>query len=167
MQDIKSKRELISEKIKIYGIAILIPLAVGGLSAYLTRGNMDIYSELNVPPLSPPKILFPIVWTLLYVLMGVSSGMIYEKRQTYGAIANGAIFAYAGSLVLNFAWSIIFFNFNVFLLALVWIFLLFFAIFRTIVLYFLIDRTAAILQLPYAIWVAFAGYLNLGIWLLN
>ena len=161
------KKDRILRKALIYGISILIPLAVGGLSSLITSGNMDIYSELNTPPLSPPAILFPIVWTTLYVLMGISAGIIFEKRESFGALAGSALFVYLGSLVVNFAWSIIFFNFNVFLLALIWLAFLLFLIVRTIVLYFMIDRTAAILQIPYALWVAFAGYLNFGIWLLN
>ena len=161
------KNNRIKEKILVYGISILISTGVGLLSALATRGNMDIYAELNTPPLSPPAVLFPIVWSILYVLMGISAGIIFERRGEAGMLANSALFVYLGSLVVNFAWSIIFFNFNVFLLALAWLILLFSMIIRTIILYFLIDRTAAILQLPYALWVAFAGYLNLGIWLLN
>jgi tryptophan-rich sensory protein len=166
MEAVNSRRDRIFKKVLIYGISILIPLGVGGLSALITSGNMDIYSELETPPLSPPAILFPIVWTVLYVLMGISAGIIFEKRERFGALANSALFVYLGSLVVNFAWSIIFFNFNVFLLALVWLVFLFFLIVRTIVLYSMIDSRAAILQLPYALWVAFAGYLNLGIWIL-
>ena len=98
------------KKIKPYVIAVLIALAVGGLAAFLTRDSMDIYKEIVLPPLAPPSILFPIVWTVLYILMGISSAMIYlRKDSTPGAVQN-ALSVYAINLVVNFMWSIIFFN---------------------------------------------------------
>ena len=69
------------QRIKTYAIAIAIPLAIGGLSALLTRNSMDIYKEVAMPPLSPPSWLFPVVWGILYLLMGISSGIIWENRE--------------------------------------------------------------------------------------
>lgn len=154
-------------KIKPYVVSILIALAVGGLSAFLTRNSMDIYGELITPPLSPPSFLFPIVWSVLYILMGVSAAMIYTDKASLFKERSSAIATYASSLIVNFAWSIIFFNFRAFLLAFIWLLFLLFLIIKTIVAYKKINPTAAYLQIPYAIWVAFAGYLNFGIWLLN
>ena len=155
------------KKLKPYIIGILIPLGVGGLSALLTRGNMDLYDEIITPPLAPPAILFPIVWTLLYILMGLSSVMIYKNKTSEIKARTSALATYASSLVVNFAWSIIFFNFKAYFVAFVWLLLLLFFVVKTIFEYKRIEKTAAYLQIPYALWVAFAGYLTLAILLLN
>lgn len=155
------------KKIKPFVISISIALAVGGLSALLTMGNMDIYDELNTPPLSPPSILFPIVWTVLYILMGISAAIIYTQRENNFHEAQTGLRAYAISLFFNFLWSIVFFNFKWFGFAFFWLLGLLFFIIKTIVCYYKVNKSAAYLQIPYAIWVAFAGYLNFGIWMLN
>lgn len=155
------------KKIKPYAISILIALAVGGLSAFLTRNNMDLYGEIKNPPLAPPSILFPIVWTALYILMGISAAMIYLNRTSDFKKRTGALATYASSLVVNFAWSIIFFNFRAYFFAFIWLLLLLYLIVKTIVQYKEINKVAAYLQIPYAIWVSFAGYLTFGIWILN
>lgn len=153
--------------LKIFAIAIAIPLAIGGLSALLTRGNMQITSEVQTPPLSPPSILFPIVWTILYILMGVSSAIIWANREKNADAAQSGLAAYALSLAFNFAWSILFFNFRCFGFSLVWLIALWILILVTILQYRKLSPPAAYLQIPYALWVAFAGYLNAGIWWLN
>ena len=155
------------KKIKPYAISILIALGVGGLSALLTRGNMDLYREIKTPPLAPPSILFPIVWTLLYILMGISAAMIYQSRTSDFKKRTAALATYASSLVVNFAWSIIFFKFRAFFLAFIWLLLLLYLIVKTILQYKEINKIAAYLQIPYALWVTFAGYLTFGIWILN
>ena len=155
------------KKIKPYVISIAIALGVGGFSALLTMGNMEIYNEVETPPLSPPSILFPIVWTILYVLMGVSAAIVYTKREDNFHEAKMGLRAYAISLFFNFLWSIVFFNFKWFGFAFFWLLGLLFFIIKTIVCYFRVNKLAAYLQIPYAIWVAFAGYLNFGIWMLN
>ena len=153
-------------KIKTYIIGILIPLAVGFFSAYLTRGSMDIYSGIIKPPLAPPAILFPIVWTILYVLMGIGSVIVYnsdasarDKRQ--------ALLIYSLQLTVNFFWSLIFFNKRAFLFSFLWLILLWVLIVAMILSFRKISKTAAWLQIPYLVWVTFAGYLNLMIYLLN
>lgn len=153
--------------IKVYAIAIAIPVAVGLLSAFMTRESMDIYSELNTPPLSPPSILFPIVWTVLYVLMGISSALVWINRGKDVKTADTAIGVYALSLAFNFAWSILFFNFRAFAFSFLWLIAFLILIILTVLLYRRISGLAAYLQIPYILWVAFAGYLNLGIWVLN
>ena len=150
-----------------YSVAIAIPLTVGIAAAAITRNNMNVYEMVNKPPLSPPGIIFPIVWTLLYVLMGISSAIIYTKRESNPEDAKKGLLYYAVSLILNFAWPILFFNVQAAFLALICLIALFcFALF-TIFTYYKVNSIAAYLQIPYAVWVAFAGYLNAGIWLLN
>ena len=165
------KSSVISSKTRgrvgVYVISIAIALGVGGLSALLTVGNMDIYTELRQPPLAPPAILFPIVWTVLYVLMGVSAAMIYTEDRVEKAEKAEALMPYGASLFVNFFWSILFFNFRAFLPAFVWLVLLEFLIVMTILSYRKLNTGAAYLQIPYALWVAFAGYLNIAIWVLN
>lgn len=154
-------------KIKPYIISVIIALLTGGLSALLTAGNMDIYNEVNTPPLSPPSILFPIVWTLLYVLMGISAALIHTDKSSLSSDRQRALTVYGISLFVNFFWSILFFNLQAYLFAFIWLLLLLGLIVKTITEYYKIRPIAAYLQIPYLLWVAFAGYLNLGIWLLN
>ncbi len=155
------------KEIKTYAISIAIALAVGGLSALLTAGNMDIYSEITQPPLSPPSVLFPIVWTLLYILMGTSAAMIYLRKEENPQAAQKSFVFYGISLFLNFFWSIIFFNMQAFLFSFIWLLLLWASILLTILHYRKISPLAAALQVPYLLWVTFAGYLNLAIFILN
>lgn len=154
-------------KIKPYIITILIPLAVGGIASFLTRNNMNIYEQINRPALTPPDIVFPIVWTILYVLMGISSAMIYLNQGPNSQYSSFALYSYAKQLLLNFLWSIIFFNLQQFFFAFIWLIFLWFSILKMIFAFYKIDKTAAYLQIPYLIWVTFAGYLNLMIYLLN
>ena len=155
------------KKLQSFIISIVIPLSVGIISALLTQGNMNIYKEVVTPPLSPPSFLFPIVWTVLYILMGISAALIYTDNNALKRIKDRALYTYAASLFVNFFWSIIFFNMRAFLFAFIWLLLLLFLIISTITQYKKINQTAAYLQIPYAAWVAFAGYLNFGIWFLN
>lgn len=159
--------EKIKPYIRIYIIAIAIPIGVGLLSTLFTKDNMNIYEELIVPNIAPPALVFPIVWTVLYTLMGVSSAMIYNRRITDTADVRSALTTYAVSLVINFGWSIIFFNANAFLLSFLWLILLLYFVIKTILEYKKIEPLAAYLQIPYALWVIFAGYLNIAIYFLN
>ena len=158
------QKQSAGNKIKVFVIAILIPLAVGALSAFLTKDNMDIYNRINMPPLAPPSWLFPVVWTILFILMGISSALIYlsDNKNKYDALK-----IYAVSLALNFCWSLIFFNLEAFLFAFVWLIILWIFILLTILEYAKINKTAAYLQIPYLLWVTFAGYLTFAIYLLN
>ncbi len=145
-------------------ICLLIPLAIGGLSALLTMGSMEVYGNLNQPPLSPPGFLFPIVWTILFILMGISSYLIFvsdDRNKTK------ALIIYAVQLVFNFVWSLIFFNMQSYLFAFIWLVILWALIIAMIVSFWKISKPAALLQIPYLLWVTFAGYLNLGVYLLN
>ena len=152
-------------KIKPYVISIAIALAVGGLSALLTSGNMNVYDTLNRPALAPPAIVFPIVWTILFVLMGISSAMIYEERGEQDV--SGALIIYGLQLVVNFFWSLIFFNMRSYLFAVIWLALLWILVLWMIIRFYKIKPLAAYLQIPYLIWLSFAFYLTLMIYLLN
>ena len=151
---------------KTYFIAIAIPLFAGILASILTAGQMNIYTEIVKPPLSPPAILFPVVWTILYVLMGISSAMIFLSPANRDE-NKLAFILYFLQLALNFIWPIVFFNFKDFKLAFVIIVFLWYAILRMILVFLSINKNAAFLQIPYLLWVTFATYLNLAIVLLN
>lgn len=155
------------KKIKPYVISVAVALGVGALSALFTRGNMDIYDRIQTPPLTPPGILFPIVWSILYTLMGISSAIIYTKGKDESIPIYDAFKIYAIQLAVNFFWSIIFFNLEAFLFAFLWILLLWVLIIVMIKKFYEIDKTAAYLQIPYLLWVTFAAYLNFAIFLLN
>ena len=154
-------------KTKVYIVSVAIALAVGGISALVTRSGMDIYSDIKTPPLSPPAFLFPIVWSVLFILMGISAAIIYTSENGTKSERVSALRTYALSLAVNFLWSVVFFNFRGFLTAFAVLLLLLFLILKTIAQYKKISTTAANLQIPYALWVTFAGYLNFAIWVLN
>ncbi|MDE6619475.1 MAG: tryptophan-rich sensory protein [Lachnospiraceae bacterium] len=148
-------------------ISILITLGIGGLSAFLIRDNVYIYSLIRKPPLSPPAILFPIVWTPLYILMGISSARICLQKAAYPDDVFDAMLSYMFQLILNFLWAVIFFNMRTFLFAFIWLVVLWAGILKMIFKFSRLDTAAAYLQIPYLLWVTFAGYLNFMIYLLN
>ena len=146
-------------------ICLIIPLATGGLST-LFSGGMSGYQITNQPPLSPPGWVFPVVWTVLYLLMGYASYQVLtsdaDKKQSQKALR-----LYGAQLALNFLWPIIFFGFDAYLPAFILLIGLWVLIFLTTRIFSNIDATAGNLLLPYLLWVTFAGYLNLGVYLLN
>ena len=143
-------------------IFMIIPIATGLLASYVTSDNMMLYENIIKPPFAPPAIVFPIVWSVLYILMGVSSYLIYLNTNRYGLL-----FTYFLSLFVNFFWPIIFFNWQEFGFAFIWILLLWLLIIFTIIDYLKASKIAAILQIPYLLWVTFAAILNFSIWFLN
>lgn len=150
---------------KKFLICLAIPLAVGGLAAALS-GGMGTYKSLNQPPLSPPGWIFPIVWSILYLLMGYASYRILTADAPSADIKKALIF-YGTQLFLNFLWPIVFFGFHWYWAAFVLLIVLWAFIYLTMHLFGLIDDTAENLLIPYLLWVTFAGYLNLGVALLN
>lgn len=144
---------------------VAIPLVVGGISALLTYKSMQSFEALNKPPLSPPGWLFPVVWSILFVLMGIASYLVLVSKDT--SSTRTALIFYGVQLFFNFLWSIIFFNFRLYLFAFVWLVALWLLIFTTTWKFYKISKKAAYLMLPYILWVTFAGYLNFGIYLLN
>lgn len=156
-----------NKKIGRYVFSILATLAVGGLAALLTSGNMQVYTEAVQPKFAPPAILFPIVWSVLYVLMGIGRAMVVSEKKTMPDAVAAADRVYWVQLAINFLWSIIFFNFRGFLFAFLWLILLLAAVVLMTARFVHISRTAAYLQFPYIAWIVFAGYLNFMIFLLN
>ncbi len=144
-------------------VCLAIPLLVGGLAALISGGGMDAFESLNKPPLSPPGWLFPVVWTVLYILMGVASYLVLTSSK-YNTTA---LTVYGIQLFFNFMWPILFFKFELYLFSFIWLLLLLILIAVTIYLFCKISKPSAYLLIPYLLWVAFAGYLNLGIYLLN
>lgn len=154
-------------KIKPYAISLAVSLGVGGLSALVTKKSMDIYKTIKKPPLAPPSVLFPIVWTGLFILMGVGCALIYMNREGKEKETAKALKIYGGSLAVNFLWSVIFFNLRSYWAAFLWLLFLWGLIYATVKQYKKIYPAAAYMQIPYLLWVTFAGYLNGAIALLN
>ena len=144
-------------------IAILIPIAVGTFSAFFSV-RTTLYSTINKPPLSPPGFIFPIIWIILYILMGISSYIIYESDSPKRI---EALNTYALQLFFNFWWSIIFFRFSLYLFAFLWLLALIILISVMIYQFYKIKSLSAYLQIPYLLWCLFAAYLNFMIYQLN
>lgn len=147
-------------------ISIAIPLAVGALAAAITRSDMVLFQNVKKPPLTPPDWVFPAVWTVLYVLMGVASWLVYEEAEEDGDAA-GALIVYGIQLIVNFFWPILFFHYQWYFGAFLWLVLLAFLIVSCIRQFARWSETASKLMIPYLIWVIFAGYLNLGVYFLR
>lgn len=148
-------------------ISILIPLAVGTVAGLLTMGGMEEFNAMNQPPLSPPAVIFPIVWTMLYILMGISSYLIYISEKGSAEGKNKAFSIYGYQLIVNFLWPVFFFNFQWYFFSFLWLVLLWILVAKMILEFGEISKIAALLNVPYLLWLGFAGYLNLGVWLLN
>ena len=146
--------------------SIFIPLAVGGLAGILTMNSMRVYEDLVLPSLSPPSWVFPVVWTVLYILMGIASYLVY-RSDAVKAEKQRALVLYAVQLVFNFIWPILFFGLQNYLASFIWLVLLWILILATTVSFSKISKPAAWLMVPYLLWVTFAGYLNLSVYLLN
>ena len=146
-------------------INLAIPLAVGGLAALLSGGMSD-YRQLNQPPLAPPGWLFPIVWTILYLLMGYAAYRVQTSGKDPVYIRRAMIF-YGLQLFLNFLWPLVFFGLEWQLVAFFLLLALWALIYITMRLFSAIDETAGDLLIPYILWVTFAAYLNLGVYFLN
>lgn len=127
---------------------------------------MEEFSRLRQPPLSPPMWLFPVVWTILFLLMGLASYLVYQSNRTR-AQKRSALGLYALQLAVNFVWPILFFNLNWWLAAFLWLVMLWALIWFTAIAFHRCRPLAGMLLAPYLGWVAFAGYLNFGIYLLN
>lgn len=151
---------------KTYAFWILLSEAVGALSGWLTREGTKIYqSTVAQPPLSPPPLVFPIVWGILFALMGIGAARIYLSPVS--ARRTRSLLLFLVQLLFNFFWSIIFFNLQTFGFALIWLAVLWLLILWMTLSFAKIDKAAALLQIPYLLWVAFAAYLNYGVWTLN
>lgn len=149
---------------KVLIFCILLPLAVGGAASLLSNNGMETFMSVNQPPLSPPAWLFPVVWTILYTLMGISSYLILTSEEDNIRRA-GMLYGY--QLVVNFLWPTFFFNFQWYLFSFLWLLLLIGLVIAMIREFYKISKPAAYLNIPYLLWLLFAAYLNFGIWRLN
>lgn len=147
--------------IKRLAAFIAIPVITGGVSALISM-PYAAYEDIVRPPLSPGAAVFPVVWTILYILMGISAYMVSER----GGSRN-ALILWGVQLGMNFMWSILFFNFRLYFTSLVWIIFLWLVIFAMIISFNRVSRAAAWLQVPYLLWVSFAIYLTWGVYILN
>lgn len=147
-------------------LCIAIPLAVGALAALLTGGGMAVFASVRKPPLSPPAWLFPVVWTVLYTLMGISSYLVLNSEAEAGEIRE-ALTVYGYQLLVNFLWPTFFFSFQWYFFSFLWILLLIGLTAVMISEFYKISKPAAWLNIPYMVWLLFAAYLNFAIWRLN
>ncbi|MGN1129881.1 MAG: TspO/MBR family protein [Ruminococcus sp.] len=152
--------------VKKLSISCSISLGIGALSSFISMFGRDNFENAIKPPLNPPTWLFPIVWTILFLLMGISAYLVYKSDSDDDAKTK-ALTAYGVQLLINFFWPIIFFNFSAYLLSSIWIIVLLISIIVMIKLFYDIDKIAAYLQIPYLIWVVFATYLTIAITILN
>lgn len=141
--------------------SILIPVLGGMVIGFLIKGNID-YNNLNKPFLSPPSLVFPIVWFILYILMGISSYLILQINYK-----SKSLLIYRLQLVVNLLWSILFFTLKLRLLSLIWLFMLIILVIKMIKEFYELNKISALIQIPYLIWLTFAFYLNAGIYFLN
>lgn len=140
---------------------IFLPIILGGIVGFLIKDSID-YPNLIQPPLAPPKIVFPIFWTILYLLMGTSYYLYRKEHDNHSEI-----FAYYTQLILNLSWTIIFFILKLRLLSIFIILIIIVLVFYLIIKFWAQKRVSAYLLIPYIIWLLFALYLNVGIYILN
>ena len=144
-------------------ISIVIPLLVGFISNLFVKDYYGLYETIEKPLFSPPNVLFPIVWTILFILMGVAFYLIWDTK----ASKTDAYISYYLQLFFNFVWPILFFRLELYLVALVWITMLWLLILDTILSFYKINKKASYLMLPYLVWTSFATYLNFMVYVLN
>ena len=162
-------------KTLVYIVSIAAALAAGGISSVFAMSAMKEYGALRQPPLAPPPWLFPVVWTILFVLMGVSAARIYivgkqdrsGGNSDIGGQAACALRVYLVQLILNMLWTPLFFTLNLRLAAFVLLVMLLITVIVMTCRFFKLDKVSGILMLPYIAWLLFAGYLNLGTYILN
>ena len=153
-----------SKLVKI--LLIVLPMLVGLGSWYISKDGLLIYNAMQKPPLSPPGMVFSIAWTILYLLMGIASAIVYTNKDKIQERNLGLTLHFI-QLILNFFWSIIFFNLGNYVFALIWLILLWLAVLAMISAYKKVSQTAYILNIPYICWLTFAAYLNLAVAIMN
>lgn len=152
-------------KIRPYVGFSALALLVGGLSSVITQGEMEAFSALRQPPLSPPGWVFPVAWTILYLLMGVGMAIVWRKSD--GVRRRRAVTIWGVQLAANFLWPLLFFLWQLRLLSLAWLVALLILVAKMTSEFERTSVTVARLQIPYLLWLLFAAYLNLGVWILN
>lgn len=147
-------------------INILIPVLGGLIVGFINKNTMEIYESLKKPIINPPSNLFPIIWTILYILMGIAAYRIYMLNKQ-GIDDKGAYFFYIVQLLFNLMWPFIFFTFRLYGISFIWLCVLFILVIITFIKFIKVDKIAGFLLIPYILWLVFAGILNFFIWLLN
>ena len=147
-------------------IAVLIPLLVGIVSAMISSKGMAMYGTMSKPPLSPPAWVFPVAWTILYIMMGIASYFVFVSDAD-SKLKMMALLIYIIQLAMNFMWSILFFNWKLYLVAFVWLIVMWGLVIICAFRFYGINKAAGYMMIPYIVWLTFAAYLNLGIFLLN
>ena len=147
-------------------LCLVIPLAAGGIGTLLAGGFSGSYEAMYKPLLSPPGWVFPVVWTVLYLLMGYASYLVYTSEASMPR-KRRALTVYGVQLVINLLWPLFFFRLGWYTFAFIWLLLLIAAVLLCRMLFRYIERRAGDLLLPYLIWLFFAAYLNLGVAILN
>lgn len=151
-------------KWKPFLVCLLLPLALGAVVSVITMNSMDAFASLAKPPLSPPGWLFPVVWTILYLMMGYASYRIFISGDP---ARRDALRLYGVQLFLNLVWPILFFSFGWYGFSFAWLMALWITVLLTLLRFRAIDPAAGYLLIPYLVWLTFAAYLNLGVFLLN
>lgn len=144
-------------------ISILVPNIIGLVIGLLTSSNTN-YNNFISPSFAPPGWVFPVAWTILYTLMGISYYLIFTSHNPN---KNKALNIYKIQLAVNYFWSILFFNLNLKLLSFLWVILLIILVIIMIIKFYNINKNAAYIQMPYLLWLIFAAVLNLSIYILN
>lgn len=143
---------------------IAVPLCVGISAALICKDDFGLFQSLNKPPLAPPAWLFPVVWSILYILMGISSYIVYSEQRS---ISPPCMRIYFIQLFVNFMWTILFFKLGQYLFSFLWIIILLFCVAKTAVCFCEVNKKSGLLQIPYIVWICFAGYLNIAVYYLN
>lgn len=141
---------------------IVIPIALGGLVGLIISQFMD-YNTLQKPPLSPPGFIFGIVWSILYLLMGIAYGMLVYKGKSDAEVSK----IYWTQLIINLIWPILFFVFKIRLFSSIWIIILLILVISMVIKFYKKDKIIGYSQIPYLLWIMLATYLNIGVYILN
>lgn len=155
-----------SVRVGVLLIALLIPLLVGGFSALLTAEDMKIYETMNRPPLAPPGWVFPVVWTILYVMMGLASYFVYISKAD-SERKRKALSYYAAQLAMNLFWSTLFFTYSRYLIALIWLLVMWVLILVCVIRFYRIRHAAGLMMGVLFLWTTFAAYLNLAAYIMS
>ena len=147
-------------------IAVLIPLLVGIVSAMISSKGMAMYGTMSKPPLSPPAWVFPVAWTILYIMMGVASYFVFVSDAD-SKLKMMALLIYIIQLAMNFMWSIVFFNWKLYLVAFVWLIVMWGLVIICAFRFYGINKAAGYMMIPYIVWLTFAAYLNLGTYIIK
>lgn len=156
------------KKIRIWTLitAMLIPVAVGVFSAFLTGSDMNIYENMNRPFLAPPGWVFPIAWTILYIVMGIASYLVYTSDADAEAKRRALTF-YAAQLAMNFFWSTLFFTYSRLMIAFIWIVVMWILTMICMIKFLKINTAAGMMMGVLLLWTTFAAYLNLASYIMS